>query len=73
MLCAFARDIPSFGCGFAALRLCGEERLGYLTAEAPKTPDWKNSNSEISNFEILLYELCVSGKYSLARKIFSDI
>jgi hypothetical protein len=22
--CAFARDIPTFGCGFAALRLCGE-------------------------------------------------
>jgi hypothetical protein len=21
---AFARDIPTFGCGFAALRLCGE-------------------------------------------------
>ena len=23
-LCAFARDIPIFGCGFAALGLCGE-------------------------------------------------
>ena len=23
-LCAFARDIPSFGCGSAALGLCGE-------------------------------------------------
>ena len=23
-LCAFARDIPSFGCGVAALFLCGE-------------------------------------------------
>jgi hypothetical protein len=24
MLCAFAGDIPIFGCGFAALSLCGE-------------------------------------------------
>jgi hypothetical protein len=23
-LCVFARDIPAFGCGFAALGLCGE-------------------------------------------------
>jgi hypothetical protein len=23
-LCVFARDIPNFGCGFAALGLCGE-------------------------------------------------
>jgi hypothetical protein len=35
-LCAFARDIPIFGCGFAALGLCGEEGFEYLTAEARK-------------------------------------
>jgi hypothetical protein len=32
MLCAFARDIPSFGCGSAALGLGGEIRLAALIA-----------------------------------------
>jgi hypothetical protein len=46
MLCAFARDIPSFGCGSAALGLCGDiNALEYFLRQTYKSGCKKNSGA----------------------------
>jgi hypothetical protein len=38
-LCVFARDIPTFGCGFAALGLRGEVSFQESTTGEPEQPN----------------------------------
>ena len=57
MLCAFARDIPTFGCDSAALALCGNLWMNRL-----QKPIGGNLSSETSGFRLIKHRLADSGK-----------